>query len=674
MSELRFSTIPDVVECAPIDLTWEGGTPPYKVIIAPPEVVRLPPGAVNKQPLVPITQYQNFTWTPAFPGGTKGDITIEDADEQKIMAEYVVTGSTNARCLRGVTYEIDSSTSTSMAPKSIPSVVDSTALTGSSSQAVHSTPATEPSSLDGTASGTAIVSSSAIDLAPSTIPSTTPSVPPVLSTSSTLSYPTRSLTHPTPTPLDMNQQHAGKAISAGAVIGIIMGVLIASATIIAPLIRYIRVRRAKPLAVSPWTSIVVHQTNSSPTRERTHQFSEVATGARASTPLSVTSQASHTDHHCSSVTHRARAVSLTQFFSTSLRSTPPVEHQSVDRHERVHRTWPRPLKPSMGLAATTLFDQQEERTTGQHLGGIRYMGRRIETDGGIRLAGGRPGGRFEEDLAGNDVHYLTDISLPMLHSSLCIKYLGWRETYVSIMVICVAPNCMSMTIVGGTANCGEVWGVGWGYDVVRMSMLACGGPSALQAVRLDSTRLDYLGAHAALFSSTFVSESQSISPSTSRELVDQAETSVFPAGTVSWTEHIGDTGGTGAMDDMHVLYHEAVESPPTSMFRDRRLDVSVTFDNLGLPLPIDSGNRRRSAIGEIYLQNHIQNTAIINNDGNTETVDVASDEQDSCDTDSRGAGKSELTPVNILASHHDIGHNLWSFPFPASFENKAHTS
>ncbi|KAI0753753.1 hypothetical protein C8Q74DRAFT_1306769 [Fomes fomentarius] len=113
----RFTSIPDIIQCVTANITWTGGTPPYAIQINPPEesggevspMVRaiLPEGhLVERMAFIPqdgivpnlyTTAY--FLWTPVFPGGTQGNITVFDHQMQNISASYVVSSNSSPSCV-----------------------------------------------------------------------------------------------------------------------------------------------------------------------------------------------------------------------------------------------------------------------------------------------------------------------------------------------------------------------------------------------------------------------------------------------------------------------------------------------------------------------------------------------------------------------------------------------
>lgn len=115
--DFRVSSIPDIVQCVTANITWAGGTPPYAIQINPPEgsggnvspmaratstmalVARLSvPATRQGLGIVPNVHDAYFLWTPVFPGGTHGDITVFDDNMRNISASYVVSSNSFPSC------------------------------------------------------------------------------------------------------------------------------------------------------------------------------------------------------------------------------------------------------------------------------------------------------------------------------------------------------------------------------------------------------------------------------------------------------------------------------------------------------------------------------------------------------------------------------------------------
>lgn len=98
-----FTSLPDIRQCVPVNMTWSGGTPPYTVSITSSTSSRAlyrrapVPGLVVN--IEPQTTTGSYRWLPDYPGGTHGEIVITDNISNTLSALFIVSSSSDSSCL-----------------------------------------------------------------------------------------------------------------------------------------------------------------------------------------------------------------------------------------------------------------------------------------------------------------------------------------------------------------------------------------------------------------------------------------------------------------------------------------------------------------------------------------------------------------------------------------------
>ena len=114
-----FTSLPDVIQCVPINLTWAGGFPPYSLEIRSEadlkrdfskkiltRSIHIIPTNITAEPHHPSAHIiptnitaERYPWIPNFMGGTSGHIIVTDSRNQFIRANFTVSPSTDYNCL-----------------------------------------------------------------------------------------------------------------------------------------------------------------------------------------------------------------------------------------------------------------------------------------------------------------------------------------------------------------------------------------------------------------------------------------------------------------------------------------------------------------------------------------------------------------------------------------------
>lgn len=98
---LQFNTPLNLTLCAPTNLTWSGGVPPYRLDIYPYSPDNNTAQARLDQRFVNLTT-QWVIWTPNIPAGTDVGFTVEDnTDSGLAYGHHLVQLGSNTSCLPG---------------------------------------------------------------------------------------------------------------------------------------------------------------------------------------------------------------------------------------------------------------------------------------------------------------------------------------------------------------------------------------------------------------------------------------------------------------------------------------------------------------------------------------------------------------------------------------------
>ncbi|KAI0742281.1 hypothetical protein C8Q80DRAFT_898326 [Daedaleopsis nitida] len=230
-----FSSLPDITQCTPALITWSGGTPPFQM-----DVERMLPAGTDIAvvdsivALIPIEPDDRaYTWTPRYPGGTTGKITITDSTSDTVSADFLVSDSADTSCLDFLSQSSDSlhqhiphQTSSSNTAMSQSDAETSWAYNTSTHTPSSTSSLISPSSMTSTVSGnsTSILSASTGSLS---VSSTTAFSVTRETSSSTINMPSSAMATPT--------LEAHISLSKGAVAGLSVGCTLVVAALISAL-------------------------------------------------------------------------------------------------------------------------------------------------------------------------------------------------------------------------------------------------------------------------------------------------------------------------------------------------------------------------------------------------------------------------------------------------------